>query len=95
MKLNAKLVLIMMSLLLMVMLALFLLNQYSQTVLVEEIQDSSQEISKAVQLSIADLTSGTEHSRLMEYLKDARHKGINEINIIDIDGEIIDSSNPE
>lgn len=95
MKLNAKLVLIMISLLLMVMLALFLLNQYSQTALVEEIQDSSQEISKAVQLSIADLTSEAEHSRLMEYLKDARHKGINEINIIDIDGEIIDSSNPE
>jgi len=95
MKLNAKLVLIMMSLLVLVMLTLFLLNQYSQDVLVEEIQDSSQEISKAVQLSIAALTSEAEHSRLMEYLKDARHKGINEINIIDIDGEIIDSSNPE
>ncbi|MDY0383747.1 sensor histidine kinase [Trichlorobacter sp.] len=95
MKLNAKLVLIMMLLLLLVMLALFLLNQHSQNALVEEIQDSSQEISKAVQLSIADLTSEAEHSRLMEYLQDARHKGINEINIIDIDGEIIDSSNPE
>lgn len=94
MKLNAKLVLIMMSLLLLVMLALFLLNQHAQDTLVDEIQDSSREISKAVQLSIADLTSETEHSRLMEYLQDARRKGINEINIIDIDGEIIDSSDP-
>lgn len=95
MKLNAKLVLIMMSLLILAMLTLFLLNQYSQTILVEEIQDSSQEISKAVQLSIAALTSEAEHSRLMDYLQNARSKGINEINIIDIEGEIIDSSNPE
>lgn len=95
MKLNAKLVLIMLSLLILAMLTLFLLNQYSQNVLVEEIQDSSQEISKAIQLSIADLTSEAEHSRLMEYLEKARSKGINEINIIDIEGEIIDSSNPE
>jgi len=95
MKLNAKLVLIMVSLLILVMLTLFLLNQYSQNDLVEEIQDSSQEISKAIQLSIADLTSEAEHSRLMEYLQKARSKGINEINIIDIEGEIIDSSSPE
>lgn len=95
MKLNAKLVLIMLSLLVLAMMTLFLLNQYSQNTLVEEIQDSSQEISKAVQLSIADLTSEAEHSRLMEYLQKARSKGINEINIIDTEGEIIDSSNPE
>lgn len=95
MKLNAKLVLIMVSLLILAMLTLFLLNQYSQNDLVAEIQDSSQEISKAIQLSIADLTSEAEHSRLMEYLEKARSKGINEINIIDIEGEIIDSSSPE
>lgn len=95
MKLNAKLVLIMLSLLVLAMLTLFLLNQYSQNALVDEIQESSQEISKAIQLSIADLTSEAEHSRLMEYLEKARSKGINEINIIDIEGEIIDSSNPE
>ena len=95
MKLNARLILIMLSLLILAMLTLFLLNQYSQNVLVEEIQDSSQEISKAIQLSIADLTSQASHSRLMDYLENARSKGINEINIIDIEGEIIDSSNPE
>lgn len=95
MKLNARLILIMLSLLILAMLTLFLLNQYSQNVLVEEIQDSSQEISKAIQLSIADLTSQASHSRLMDYLEKARSKGINEINIIDIEGEIIDSSNPE
>ncbi len=94
MKLNTKLVLIMISLLILAMLTLFMLNHYSQNILVEEIQESSQEISKAIQLSIADLTSEAEHSRLMEYLDKAGSKGIKEINIIDIEGEIIDSSDP-
>lgn len=95
MKLNAKLVIIMLSLLVLAMLTLFTLNQYAQTDLVNEIQESSQEISKAVQMSIADLTSEVETSRLTEYLNKAREKGINEINIINIEGEIIDSSDPD
>ncbi len=95
MKLNAKLIIIMLSLLVLAMLTLFILNQYAQTALVNEIQDSSQEISKAIQMSIEDLTSETETSRLTDYLIKAREKGINEINIINTEGEIIDSSDPE
>ncbi|MDD2308052.1 MAG: ATP-binding protein [Desulfuromonadaceae bacterium] len=95
MKLNAKLIIIMLSLLVLVLLTLFILNQYAQTALVNEIQDSSHEISKAIQMSIEDLTSDTETSRLTDYLKKAREKGISEINIINSEGEIIDSSDPE
>jgi len=95
MNLNTRLVLIMISLLVLAGMALFTLNQFSQTALVHEIQDSSQEISKAVQLSIADLTSETETSRLSDYFESARQKGINEINIINSEGEIVDSTNPE
>lgn len=95
MKLNTKLIIIMLSLLVLAMFTLFILNQSAQTALVNEIQDSSQEISKAIQMSIEDLTSDTETSRLTDYLTKAREKGINEINIINTDGEIIDSSNPE
>ena len=95
MKLNTKLVIIMLSLLVLAMLTLFMLNQYAQNDLVQEIQDSSQEISKAVQMSIEDLTSEAETSRLAEYLNKARDRGINEINIINTEGEIIDSSDPE
>lgn len=95
MKLNAKLVIIMISLLVLTMLTLFILNQYAQDDLVNEIQESSQEISKAVQMSIEDLTSETETSRLNDYLHKARERGINEINIINIEGEIVDSSDPE
>jgi nitrogen fixation/metabolism regulation signal transduction histidine kinase len=95
MKLNAKLVIIMLTLLVLAMLTLFMLNQYAQNDLVHEIQESSQEISKAVQMSIEDLTSEAETSRLTDYLNKARDRGINEINIISNEGEIIDSSDPE
>jgi len=95
MKLNAKLIIIMLSLLVLTLLTLFILNQFAQDALVNEIQDSSHEISKAIQMSIEDLTSDTETSRLTDYLSKAREKGINEINIINTDGEIIDSSDPE
>ena len=95
MKLNAKLVIIMLTLLVLAMLTLFIMNQYAQNDLVHEIQESSQEISKAIQMSIEDLTSEAETSRLTDYLNKAREKGINEINIISNEGEIIDSSDPE
>jgi nitrogen fixation/metabolism regulation signal transduction histidine kinase len=95
-KLNAKLVIIMLSLLVIAMLTLFVMNQYSQNELVQEIQESSTEISKAIQLSVEDLTSEADvDSRLMDYLKEASKKGITEIDIISNEGEIINSSNPE
>ncbi|HTP64394.1 MAG TPA: HAMP domain-containing protein, partial [Geobacteraceae bacterium] len=97
MKLNARLVMIMLSLLIITMLTLFIMNQYTQNELVHEIQESSTEVSKAIQISVEDLTSDTEtkSSRLKEYLKSARNKGINEINIISNEGEIINSTDPE
>lgn len=95
MSLNTRLVMIMLSLLIIAVFALFALNQYSQNDLVNEIRESSSEISKAIQLSVADLTSESEFSsRLKDYMKEARKKGINEVNIISNEGEIIDSSNP-
>jgi len=97
MNLNAKLVIIMLTLLVLAMLTLFTLNQMSQNTLVSEIQESSTAISEILQKSVEDLTSETEveFSNLADYLKDARRKGINEINIINTEGEIIDSSDPE
>ena len=68
MKLNAKLIIIMLSLLVLAMMTLFILNQFALTALVNEIQDSSQEISKAIQMSIEDLTSDAETSRSSEEL---------------------------
>ncbi len=96
MKLTAKLVIIMLTLLIIAVFILFTLNQFSQNDLVQEIQDSSTEVSKAIQMSVEDLTSedDTQTSRLTEYMKQARAKGINEINIINNEGEIIDSSDP-
>ena len=86
----------MLSLLVIAMLTLFVMNQYSQNDLVQEIQASSTEVSKAIQLSVEDLTSGIDYEsgRLSEYLKEARTRGINEVNIISNEGEIINSSDP-
>lgn len=97
MRLNTKLVMIMLSMLIIAMLILFILNQFSQNDLVQEIQESSTVVSKAIQLSVEDLTSETdvESSRLKEYLQQARNKGISQINIINNEGEIINSSDPE
>jgi signal transduction histidine kinase len=96
MKLNTKLVMIMLTMLVIAMLILFVLNQFSQNDLVQEIQESSTVVSRAIQLSVEDLTSETdvENSRLTEYLQQARSKGVNQINIINNEGEIINSSDP-
>ena len=95
MKLNTKLVMIMLTMLVIAMLILFVLNQFSQNDLVQEIQESSTVVSKAIQLSVEDLTSDVESSRLTEYLQQARSKGVNEINSINNEGEIINSSDPK
>lgn len=96
MTLNTKLVMIMLSLLVIAVLTLFLLNQYSQNDMVREIQESSTVVSKAIQMSIEDLTSEYEadRSRLIEYMKEARERGVKEISILNNEGEIIDSSDP-
>lgn len=96
MTLNTKLVTIMLSLLVIAIMTLFALNQYSQNDLVQEIQESSTFVSKAIQMSIADLTSEYEadQSQLRDYLKEAKVRGIKEVNIINNEGEIIDSSDP-
>lgn len=96
MRLNAKLVIIMLSLLVIAMLTLFVMNQFSQNELVQEIQESSTEVSKAIQLSVEDLTSEADiETRLKDYLQEAKKKGITEVDIINNEGEIINSSNPE
>jgi len=96
-KLNTKLVLIMLTLLVIAVVTLFTLNQYSQHKLVEEIQDSSTAVSEILQKSVMDLTSEGEeiNSNLADYISEARRKGIDEINIIDPQGEIIDSTDPK
>jgi len=96
MTLNTRLVMIMLSLLVIAILTLFFMNQYSQNDMVEEIQESSTVVTKALQMSIEDLTSEFEpdRTRLAEYMKQARQRGVKEINIISNEGEIIDSSEP-
>lgn len=96
MRLNTKLVMIMLTLLVIAIVTLFVLNQYSQNEMVQEIQESSSFVSQAIQMSIEDLTSEYEpdRERLARYMKEARVKGVKEISILNNEGEIIDSSDP-
>lgn len=96
MTLNTRLVMIMLTLLVIAILTLFFLNQYSQNDMVQEMQESSTVVTKALQMSIEDLTSEYEpdRARLDEYMKQARQRGVKEITIISNEGEIIDSSDP-
>ena len=96
MKLNTKLVAMMLSLLVISTIILFLLNQHSQNDLVNEILDSSTAVSEVLRKSVEDLTSenDSDTSKLGSYMEEARKNGIDEINIISTDGEIIDSSDP-
>ncbi|ANA39302.1 sensor histidine kinase [Geobacter anodireducens] len=96
MRLNTKLVMIMLTLLVIAVVTLFVLNQYSQNEMVQEIQESSSFVSQAIQMSVEDLTSEFEPDpeRLARYMKAARVKGVKEISIISNEGEIIDSSDP-
>jgi hypothetical protein len=96
MTLNTRLVMIMLTLLVIAVLTLFFLNQYSQNDMVQEMQESSTVVTKALQMSIEDLTSEFEpdRARLDAYMKEARQRGVKEITIISNEGEIIDSSDP-
>ena len=96
MTLNTRLVMIMLTLLVIAILTLFFLNQYSQNDMVQEMQESSTVVTKALQMSIEDLTSEFEpdRARLDAYMKEARQRGVKEITIISNEGEIIDSSDP-
>lgn len=96
MTLNTRLIMIMLTLLVIAILTLFFLNQHSQNDLVQEMQESSTVVTKALQMSIEDLTSEFEpdRARLDAYMKEARQRGVKEITIISNEGEIIDSSDP-
>lgn len=52
MRLNTKLVMIMLTLLVIAVVTLFVLNQYSQNEMVQEIQESSSFVSQAIQMSV-------------------------------------------
>jgi signal transduction histidine kinase len=94
--LNKKLVLMMLFLSLTLVGSLFFLYWQSEKSLMNELSSQTADLSKAIQVGVEEVTGSgsTDESRLAQYLKSLKSKGINEISIISNTDEIIASTNP-
>jgi signal transduction histidine kinase len=95
--LRTKLIFLMVFLYLLVVISLFVIGQISQHALNKEINDNIEDLTKAIQFSVQNLTSeGVDsQSQIEQIVKKFRKKGVSEISILSEDKEIIASSNPK
>lgn len=94
--LNKKLVLMMLLLSLILVVSLFFLYWQSEKNLLNELSNQAADLSKAIQVGVEEVTAtgATDETRLAQYLKSLKSRGINEISIISNTDEIIASTNP-
>lgn len=95
--LRAKLIILMIFLYCLVIIGLFLISQNSQQALIKEINDNLEDLTKAIQLSVQNLTSENidSQTQIEEIVKKFRKKGVSEVSILSENKEIIASSNPK
>lgn len=95
--LRTKLIFLMVFLYLLVVISLFIIGQISQHALNKEINDNIEDLTKAIQFSVQNLTSeGVDsQTQIEEIVKKFRKRGVSEISILSEDKEIIASSNPK
>ncbi|MBZ0160644.1 MAG: HAMP domain-containing protein [bacterium] len=95
-RLRAKLLLMMFSLLLLTLASLFVLYWHAERTLVEQVEKHTMDLSTAIQISVERLTSQerTDEARLQDYVNRLQRKGVDEISIISNEEEVIASSNP-
>lgn len=69
---------------------------YFESALIGEIQDQSESLSKALQISVQQMTSEelTDDSLLKDYVERLSSKGVKEISILSNEKEVVASSNP-
>lgn len=96
-KLNTKLLLMMFLLLLLSLTSSFLLYSFFEKALVKVVEEDTADLSKAIQVSVEELTSTgeTDEARLREYVESLSKKGVKEISILSNENEVIASSNPK
>jgi signal transduction histidine kinase len=96
-KLNTKLLMMMFLLLLLSLTSSFLMYSFFEKAMVKEVEDNTTDLSKAIQVSVEELTSTgeTNEARLGEYVKSLSKKGVKEISILSNENEVIASSNPK
>jgi signal transduction histidine kinase len=97
MDLTVKLLAMMLVLSLLSLGALYVIWMYSEQALIKEVEDNVSELSKAIQISVEELTSteGTDEARLRDYVTRLKKKGVKEISIVSNEEEVIASSNPQ
>lgn len=94
--LNKKLVFMMLLLSSLLLSAFLFLYWQSEKTLLNELENQTAELSKAIQVGVEEVTGSgpSDESVLEKYLKNLKSKGINEISIISNSDEILASTNP-
>src|SRR5438093_7836442 len=69
---------------------------YFESTLVGEVQDQSESLSKALQISLQQMTSQgtTDDTLLKDYVERLSSRGVKEISILSNEKEVVASSNP-
>ena len=93
--LNKKLIGMMLLLSVTVITVLMFLYAQSEKALMNELENQTAELSKAIQVGVEEVTSkgSTDQMRLQTYLKKLNAKGVKEISIISPTDEIVASTN--
>jgi len=96
MSLRTQMLLILLLLLLLSLGSLTVLYSRSEAQLINKLTDNIDDITKAIQISVEELTlKGDSTERLKSYVNMLNKKGIREISILSDTSEVIASSNPQ
>ncbi|ADR18171.1 sensor histidine kinase [Calditerrivibrio nitroreducens] len=95
--LRGRLIFLMLFLYVLIAISLFVISQQSQKALIDEINDNIEDLTKAIQISVQNLTSENldSQNQVEELVKKFRKKGVTEVSILSDDREILASSNPK
>lgn len=95
--LRGRLIFLMLFLYVLIAISLFAISQESQKALINEINDNIEDLTKAIQISVQNLTSENldSQNQVEELVKKFRKKGVTEVSILSDDREILASSNPK
>jgi len=94
--LKTQLLLILLFLLLISISSLTIIYSRSEEMLLDKVSDNIEDITKAIQISVEELTyRGDSGARLKGYVDMLNKKGIKEISIMSDTAEVIASSNPK
>src|SRR5437667_3839898 len=94
-KIGTRLLLIVFVMMLVTLTSSFVIYSCFESALLDEIQDQTESLSKALQISVQQLTSEgmTDDSLLKDYVQRLSRRGVKEISILSNEKEVVASSN--